>query len=205
MGGNIFKTERMSGQEYEDACLFISKSLKHVSYAFPDSFLDKEDFGDIDIICSNPDTVRTQLYNIGCVTNFNDGSLLINHKGKEIQVDFIKSCNVPYATSYYSYGMFGAMIGKLLKSQGFKLNDIGLFYIYNGNDVFVTSDWSKILRVLGIFRCKFTIEEEAFLAIVNSGQFKKSIFYGFTRKETCKSNAAPYVFKVFRIHKRLSR
>ena len=191
MGGNIFKTERMTRQEYEDACLFISKSLKHVSYAFPDSFLDKEDFGDIDIICSNPDTVRAQLYNTGCVTNFNNGPLLINHKGKEIQVDLIKSCNVPYATSYYSYGMFGAMIGKLFKSQGFKLNDIGLFYVYNGNDVFVTSDWIKILSTLSILNPKISTEEEAFKAITRSPFFKKSIFTDLPEKKLAKAMKRP--------------
>lgn len=111
-----------------------------------------------------------------------------------IQVNLIESYNVPYTTSYYSYGMFGAMVGKLFKAEGFKLNDIGLFYVYNGNDVFVTSNWQTILRTVGIFNCKFTTEKEAFLGIANSGKFKKSIFYRFARKETCQSNEATNVF-----------
>ena len=162
MGGNIFKTERMTRQEYEEACVFISKLLKGLNYGFPDSFLDKQDFGDIDIICSDTDSVKARFNEAERIVEVNGASLLIDYKGRMIQVDLIQSDNVPYTLNYYSYGMFGAMIGKLFRVQGFKLNDIGLFYIYNGNDVLVTSDWSKILRVLGIFRCKFTIEEEAF-------------------------------------------
>ena len=191
MGGNLFKTERMTRQEYEEACVFVSKILKGLNHGFPDSFLDKQDFGDIDIICSDTNSVKTQLYETGCITDFDGNSLLIDYKGRMIQVDLIQSDNLPYTLNYYSYGMFGAMIGKLFKTQGFKLNDIGLFYIYNGNDVFVTSDWSKILRVLGIFRCKFTIEEEAFLAIANSGQFKKSIFTDLPEKKLTKAMQRP--------------
>lgn len=191
MGGNIFKTERMTRQEYEEACVFISKLLKGLNYGFPDSFLDKQDFGDIDIICSDTDSVKARFNEAERIVEVNGASLLIDYKGRMIQVDLIQSDNVPYTLNYYSYGMFGAMIGKLFRVQGFKLNDIGLFYIYNGNDVLVTSDWSKILRVLGIFRCKFTIEEEAFLAIVNSGQFKKSIFTDLPEKKLAKAMQRP--------------
>lgn len=162
MGGNLFKTERMTRQEYEEACLFVSNILKGLNYGFPDSFLDKQDFGDIDIICSNTDSAKELFNRAGCVADINGRSLLINYKGKMIQVDLIESNNIPYALSYYSYGMFGAIVGKIFKSEEFKLNDIGLFYVYNGNDVFVTSDWLKILRVIGIHRSKFVTEEEAF-------------------------------------------
>ena len=191
MGGNIFKTERMTRQEYEEACVFISKLLKGLNHGFPDSFLDKQDFGDIDIICSDTDSVKARFNEAERIVEVNGASLLIDYKGRMIQVDLIQSDNVPYTLNYYSYGMFGAMIGKLFRTQGFKLNDIGLFYIYNGNDVLVTSDWSKILRVLGIFRCKFTIEEEAFLAIANSGQFKKSIFTDLPEKKLAKAMQRP--------------
>lgn len=132
MGGNIFKTERMSRQEYEDTCIFISKILKGLNHGFPNSFLDKQDFGDIDIICSDTDSVKTQLYETGCITDFDGNSLLIDYKGRMIQVDLIQSDNVPYTLNYYSYGMFGAMIGKLFRTQGFKLNDIGLFTFIMG-------------------------------------------------------------------------
>lgn len=191
MRGSLFKTERMTRQEYEEACVFISKLLKGLNYGFPDSFLDKQDFGDIDIICSDTDSVKARFNKAERIVEVNGASLLIDYKGRMIQVDLIQSDNVPYTLNYYSYGMFGAMIGKLFRTQGFKLNDIGLFYIYNGNDVFVTSDWSKILRVLGIFRCKFTIEEEAFLAITNSGLFKKSIFTDLPEKKLAKAMQRP--------------
>lgn len=191
MGGNIFKTERMSRQEYEGTCLFISKALKLSNYSFPDSFLDKQDFDDIDIICSNTDAVKAQLNITGCVLDINNDSLLINHKGKQIQVDLIHSSNPVYATNYYSYGMFGAMVGKLFKSQGFKLNDIGLFYKFKDRDVFVTSDWVKILATLSILNPKFTTEEEAFRAITRSPLFKKSIFTDLPEKKLAKAMSRP--------------
>lgn len=191
MGGSLFKTERMSRQEYEEACIFISNTLKGLSHAFPDSFMDKQDFGDIDIICSSTNYVKQRLNEAGCIVDINGASVLINYKGKMIQVDLIESYNVPYTTSYYSYGMFGAMAGKLFKDEGFKLNDIGLFYVYNGNDVFVTSNWQTILRTVGIFNCKFTTEEEAFLAIANSGKFKKSIFTDLPEKKLAKAMKRP--------------
>lgn len=45
--------------------------------------------------------------------------------------------------------------------------------------------------MLGIFRHKFTIEEEAFLAIVNSRQFKKSIFTDLPEKKLAKAMERP--------------
>ena len=191
MGGNLFKTERMSRQEYEEVCLFISKSLNHVSYAFPDSFLDKQDFGDVDIICSNTDAIKAQLNQTGCVVDISGNSLLINYKGKNVQVDLIESYNVPYATSYYSYGMFGAMVGKLFKSQGFKLTEVGLFYIFKDRDVFITSDWIKILSTLSILNPRFTTEEEAFRVIIHSPFFKKSIFTDLPEKKLAKVMRRP--------------
>lgn len=191
MGGNLFKTERMTRQEYEEACIFISKALKLSNHTFPDSFLDKQDFGDIDIICSNPDAVKAQLNATGCIIDINGDSLLINYKGKEIQVDLIKSSNPPYTTSYYSYGMFGAMVGKLFKSQGFKLREIGLYYRFKDRDVFVTSDWVKILSTLSILNPKFATEEEAFSAIVRSPFFRKSIFTDLPEKKLAKAMQRP--------------
>lgn len=88
-------------------------------------------------------------------------------------------------------GMFGAMVGKLFKSEGFKLNDIGLFYIYNGNDVFVISNWPRILRLVDIYKSKFVTEEEAFLAIASSGKFKKSIFTDLPEKKLAKAMKRP--------------
>ena len=191
MGGNLFKTERMTRQEYEEVCVFVSKALKLSNYAFPDSFLDKQDFGDIDIICSNADTVKAQLNITGCVLDINGNSLLINYKGKEIQIDLIESANPSYARSYYSYGMFGAMVGKLFKSQGFKLNNIGLFYKFKDREVFVTSDWIKILSALSIHNSKFTTEEEAFRAITRSPLFRKSIFTDLPEKKLAKAMKRP--------------
>ena len=191
MGGKLFNTERISRQEYEEACIFISKTLKGLNHAFPNSFLDKQDFGDIDIICYSAGHVKQRLNEAGCIVDISGASVLINHKGKLIQVDLIQSNNVPYALNYYSYGILGAMVGKLFKPEGFKLNDIGLFYIYNGNDVFVTSDWQRILRVVGIYGYKFTTEEEAFLAITNSGKFKKGIFTDLPEKKLAKAMKRP--------------
>lgn len=191
MGGNLFKTERMSRQEYQEVCLFISGILKNLNYAFPASFLDKEDFGDVDIIVSSTDAAKSLFYESGCVTKIDGTSLLINYKGKPVQVDLIESSNVPYSTMYYSYGMFGAMVGKLFKSQGFKLREDGLCYIYNGNEVFVTSDWQRILYVIGIHKSQFSREEEAFRAIVRSSFFMKRIFTDLPQKKLEKAMKRP--------------
>lgn len=191
MGGNLFKTERMSRQEYQEVCLFISGILKNLNYAFPASFLDKEDFGDVDIIVSSTHTAKSLFYESGCVTKIDGTSLLINYKGKPVQVDLIESSNVPYSTMYYSYGMFGAMVGKLFKSQGFKLREDGLCYIYNGNEVFVTSDWQRILYVIGIHKSQFSREEEAFRAIVRSSFFVKRIFTDLPQKKLEKAMKRP--------------
>lgn len=191
MGGSLFKTERMTRQEYEEACIFISKTLKGMNHAFPDSFLDKQDFGDIDIVCSSTNYVKQRLNEAGCIVDINGASVLINYKGKMIQVDLIESYNVPYTTSYYSYGMFGAMVGKLFKSQGFKLTEIGLFYIFKDRDVFITSDWIKILSTISILNPRFTTEEEAFRVITRSPFFKKSIFTDLPEKKLAKAMKRP--------------
>lgn len=191
MGGNLFKTERMDRQEYEEACLFISKVLAPMNYAFTKSFLDKDSFGDIDILVSCTNLAKELFYKHGLVLETNGSSVLIHHKGNQIQVDLIEVNNMPYALNYYSYGMFCPIIGKIFKPQGFKLNPNGLYYIYNGNEVFVTNNWHKILGVIGIYKSEFTREEEAFAAISKSPFFVKNIFTDIPEKKLAKAMKHP--------------
>lgn len=135
MGGNLFKTKRLDRQEYEEACLFISKVLAPMNYAFTKSFLDKDSFGDIDILVSCTNLAKELFYKHGLVLETNGSPVLIQHKGKQIQIDLIQVDNMPYSLNYYSYGMFCSIIGKIFKSQGFKLNPNGLYYMYNCNEV----------------------------------------------------------------------
>lgn len=191
MGGNLFKTERMDRQEYEEACLSISKVLAPMNYAFTKSFLDKDSFGDIDILVSCTNLAKELFYKHGLILEINGSSILIHHKGNQIQVDLIEVNNMPYALNYYSYGMFCPIIGKIFKSQGFKLNPNGLYYIYNGNEVFVTNNWHKILGVIGIYKSEFTREEEAFAAISKSPFFVKNIFTDIPEKKLAKAMKHP--------------
>jgi|GEM_PF-2184581 len=191
MGGNLFKTKRVDRQEYEEACLFISKVLAPMNYAFTKSFLDKDSFGDIDILVSCTNLAKELFYKHGLVLETNDSSVLIHHKGNQIQVDLIEVNNMPYALNYYSYGMFCPIIGKIFKSQGFKLNPNGLYYIYNCNEVFVTNNWHKILGVIGIYKSEFTREEEAFAAISKSPFFVKNIFTDIPEKKLTKAMKHP--------------
>lgn len=191
MGGNLFETERMSRQEYEEACLSISTALAPMNYAFTKSFLDKNSFGDIDILVSCTNFAKELLYKHGLVLEINGTSVLIQHKGKQIQVDLIETNNMPYALNYYSYGMFCPIIGKIFKSQGFKLNPNGLYYIYNGNEVFVTNNWHKILGVIGIYKHEFTREEEAFAVISKSPFFVKKIFTDIPEKKLARAMKHP--------------
>ena len=48
--------------------------------------------------------------------------------------------------------------------------------MYNGNEVFVTNNWHKILSVIGIYKSEFAREEEAFAAISKSPLFDKKLF-----------------------------
>mgnify|MGYP001737038355 CR=1 FL=1 len=191
MGGNLFKTERMGRQEYEEACLFISTALAPMNYAFTKSFLDKNSFGDIDILVSCTNFAKELLYKHGLILEVNGSSVLIQHKGKQIQIDLIQVDNMSYALNYYSYGMFCPIIGKIFKSQGFKLNPNGLYYIYNGNEVFITNNWHKILGVIGIYKSEFTREEEAFAAISKSPFFVKNIFTDIPEKKLAKAMKHP--------------
>lgn len=191
MGGNLFKTKRMDRQEYEEACLFISKVLAPMNYAFTKSFLDKDSFGDIDILVSCTNLAKELFYKHDLVLETNGSSVLIHHKGNQIQVDLIEVNNMPYALNYYSYGMFYSIIGKIFKSQGFKLNPNGLYYIYNCNEVFITNNWHKILGVIGIYKSEFTREEEAFVAISKSPFFVKNIFTDIPEKKLAKAMKHP--------------
>lgn len=191
MGGNLFKTKRMDRQEYEEACLFISKVLAPMNYAFTKSFLDKDSFGDIDILVSCTNLAKELFYKHVLVLETNGSSVLIHHKGNQIQVDLIEVNNMPYALNYYSYGMFCPIIGKIFKSQGFKLNPNGLYYICNDNEVFITNNWHKILGVIGVYKSEFTREEEAFAAISKSPFFVKNIFTDIPEKKLAKAIKHP--------------
>ena len=191
MGGNLFKTERMTRREYEEACLLISKVLGPMNYAFTKSFLDKESFGDIDVLVSCTNFAKELFYKHGLVLEIDGTSVLIQHKGKEIQVDLIETNNMPYALNYYSYGMFSPIIGKIFKTQDFKLNPNGLYYMYNGNEVFVTNNWHKILGVIGIYKSEFAREEEAFAAISKSLFFDKKLFTDIPESKLAKAMKHP--------------
>lgn len=191
MGGNLFKTERMTRQEYEEACMLISKVLGPMNYSFTGSFLDKDSFGDIDVLVSCTDFAKELFYKHGLVLEINGTSVLIQHKGKQIQVDLIETNNMLYALNYYSYGMFCPIVGKIFKSQDFKLTPNGLYYMYNDNEVFVTNNWDKILGAIGIYRGAFAKEEEAFAAISRSPFFDKKLFTEIPESKLAKAMRHP--------------
>jgi len=163
MGGKLFSTKRLPKDEYESLRNEVSWILnKHnLKHKVPESFHNKEDFGDLDIILEFPiisNDKLVKMFGID-VEDININSTVVSFKYKDFQVDL---CHFPLedfesAYNYYSHSDCSNIIGQLSRyATGYRFTHRGLTYPVKVKpedmlgEIVVSKDMKMILEFLDL-------------------------------------------------------
>lgn len=202
MGGNAlsFETKRLSKDDYDDVydelITALQKYFGPILVARVDSYRDKADFGDLDmlILCESnlrkkeiSEFIRTKLDPKEIVLNGGVFSFDVN----DFQVDFILAPDIEtfhFAKCYFAWNDLGNFIGRTAHRLGFKYGHDGLKYVvrdiddlsYVISEVFLTKDHDEALEFLGFDSRKhtagFDTPEEIFEYATSSPYFSPASF-----------------------------
>lgn len=165
MGGRVFK-EKFNGNEslrmdietyrsvLSDITPLFPKTSKCPQALVPETFADKTNFGDIDVVLSKNYYDSKKIIKI-LKSKFGDNiTIKVNgpivhflYKDK-YQVDFILS-NEPVFTWYYLSYSVGMILGIIYRHLGFSLTMEGVKTRHS--DVVITTDWAKAMRFIGFY------------------------------------------------------
>lgn len=202
MGGNAlsFETKRLSKADYDDVYARVIVALQ--KYCGPilatrtDSYRDKSDFGDLDILILCESNLRKKEISEFIRTELNPKELVLNggvfsFDVNDFQVDFILAPDVEtfrFAICYFSWNDLGNFIGRTAHRLGFKYGHDGLKYVMRDEDdpsyviseVFLTKDHDEALEFLGFDSCThsvgFDTPEEIFEYAASSPYFSPASF-----------------------------
>lgn len=212
MGGNAlsFETKRLSKDDYDDVYVELITALRKyfgpILVARVDSYRDKADFGDLDmlIICESnqrkkeiSEFIRAELNPKELVLNGGVFSFDVN----DFQVDFILAPDVEtfhFARRYFAWNDLGNFIGRTAHRLGFKYGHDGLKYVvrdvddpsYVISEVFLTKDHDEALEFLGFsshdHAMGFDTPEEIFEYAASSPYFSAASFMLSNRNHTAR-------------------
>ena len=202
MGGNAlsFETKRLSKDDYNDVYVELITALQKyfgpILAARVDSYRDKADFGDLDmlILCESnqrkkeiSEFIRAELNPKELVLNGGVFSFDVN----DFQVDFILAPDVEtfhFSKCYFAWNDLGNFIGRTAHRLGFKYGHDGLKYVirdiddpsYVISEVFLTKEHDEALEFLGFSSYKhgmgFDTPEEIFEYAASSPYFSAASF-----------------------------
>lgn len=167
MGGRALKTVnciRIHKEQYNNIKENIIQTLSkyvtiHEIYQLPD----KKDFGDLDLLYM-PVQQGQDVYAIiksvfnpkEIVSNGNVISFSYNiNEIEHLQVDLIKTYNIDMALLYFSYGLYGALVGRMVKPYDLTFGDSGLWIVYKNEKIILSSIPSEICTYLGLDYCEW--------------------------------------------------
>jgi len=198
MGGNAlaeFGAKRLTKADYEvkrDEVLAKLDTIgNYYGWVEIPSYLDKDSFGDLDILCTNIgvmtfDLILKAFDNPPCFKNKGVMSFLY----KDLQVDIISMPPEDYNTAYtyYSYNDLGNLMGKIFHKFGMKYGHKGLVIPLRDDDnsahkfgeVIISKDPTKIFSFLGLsyrrFLYGFKNLKEIFDFVIYSPYFDPRVF-----------------------------
>lgn len=204
MGGNALShpSVRLTKKNYDR---LVGDCLSTLRGQFPagrfeaiESFRNKGDFGDADLVCWAPDYDPHALAAaLGAVEVVRNGpvtsvGLLVRPEvqhvaGNLFQVDFIKQSpeDFDFALNYFKANDAGNLAGRLAKSMETSLRHDGLFFVmregdYKFKDILLTRAYDKALAYIGldaaVFKAGFDELTDIFEFIVSSPYFRAEIF-----------------------------
>jgi len=189
MGGLLFKTQRLSKNEFEKYMKDVISILKkHTTYNFyiPKWFEDKSDFGDLDIVIESPIDIELIKKIFKPKKTYLNGSVF-SIMYNNFQIDFIVHTTEDFESSknYYSYNDLGNLIGRLAQKFKLKFGPDGLRYVYYVDtkklgEFNISKDIEKILTFLDLNYQKyitgFKNRKELFNFIIKSKYFNPYIY-----------------------------
>jgi hypothetical protein len=193
MSGNAlgYKTKRINKKEFYSLFEEIRPNLcnKFNKVALIKPLLNKESFGDIDILLTNEYNSLLQSFIINTFNpkKYKSNLPIFSIDYKDVQIDLITvpKQSFDFALSYFSYGDIGNLIGRVASSIGFKFGHLGLFYKYYLNksvykEILLTSCFKDALEFLGYsydrYTKGFSEKQEVFDFIISSKFFTINTF-----------------------------
>lgn len=193
MGGNLFKAERLSQEEYYRVFGVVSEKLKKINrkHKVPETFLEKTDHGDMDIIVCGPVIPKNEIEQIFDLApahvSQNTTVISILFEGRyQIDLCFHPEETFHCAIDYQKWGDTGNLVGRLAHHLGFSFGHKGLLYHVNASDtqrlgyVTISKEIFEILDFLDLDLNKwfegFKNQEEVFEWITQSRYFTPAIF-----------------------------
>lgn len=195
MGGNLYKTGRISKEEYQKIISILLPILdRHFgkNYRIPVAYRSKPDYGDVDIILNATfvrnkewlepiieDLEMSQRKKVEVKKVRNVYSLLFMN----FQVDFFLLGESIFEMTYHfmSYNILGNLLGRIYHKFNLKYGEDGLKYVLRGyndrvsKEIYLTRDMRKILGFLGLsydrWEQGFDDVEEIFVYIINCKYF----------------------------------
>lgn len=193
MGGNLFTARRLPKVEYDELTNEVVQKLssERDMIAVPDSFKEKEDYGDLDIILPLPlieDSTLIKLFGI-TKDDIDHNSSVKSFRYKDFQVDLLHfpSEELETAFAYYRQSDCMNIVGVMSRySLGYRMTHRGLTYPVKFDhddqigDILVSRDIVKILEFLDLdyseWKEGFNNPRQMFQWITRSKYFNRLCF-----------------------------
>jgi hypothetical protein len=191
MGGALFQNERMNRETYDRVSQIVIEKLSPRKVLIPESFLDKEDYGDIDFVLPYPIMDKEEVKQLFSITDddihINTSVVSINYMGVQCDLCFHSEENVLTAYQYMRNSDCSNMVGVMFRdSLGYRLTHKGLVYPVKFahddalGEVLVSKNFRKILEFIDLdydqWLTGFKNPEELFSWITKSKYFNAEAF-----------------------------
>lgn len=201
MGGlalKHFDVVRLNRQDYERVIQEITQKINDkfgsdIKFNVIPSYLNKHDFGDLDVIYTSKKEILNDLIQLinpeQYIKNGPVLSIVYPFNQKNFQVDFIrvKDKSYDFSLNYYSYNDLGNLMGRIFHKMGFKFGHDGLSYIVRDPTIntrvlgtlLVSTDFEKVIKFGDYHNYDnqvFNELEDIFEYVTTSKYFNKSIF-----------------------------
>jgi hypothetical protein len=163
----------------------LDRMFKH--WVITKSVKEKSDFGDMDIICSEPKLdLRQYIKDVLTPQEMVSNANVLSFEYSGIQVDLIVVPSEQFAWAYYYYSNndLGNLIGRIARNLGFKFGGQGFYYEFqrdSGNfsrDILISRDIRRVLSFLGFstFKHNFDTFEDMYKYVLTSAVVDPTMF-----------------------------
>jgi hypothetical protein len=194
MGGSLFSNKRMSRNEYlilqGEVAQGIFYQLGRKMYV-PDTFHNKEDYGDLDVLCEFPLITDEELKDIFGIEDkdihHNTSVISINLGGRQVDICHFEPEHLQTALAYYRQSDCSNMVGVIYNfAFGMRYTHKGVIYPVKlkqedcVGEVIISKDTRAAMEFVDLdynqWKQGFNDKEELFEWIVKSKYFNKDFF-----------------------------
>jgi hypothetical protein len=199
MGGKVIKNivtpVGVNKETYQKVVSFMSCVLHEYQFSIIESFDDKQDFGDLDVLVVEPNyqNINSQINDgLDSVINGSINSMVFDlakvGEAGYFQIDIINTPKdeLEFAKFYHGKGDIGNLIGRIAHNLGLKFGHDGLWYVYKNDtqvieEILLSRNPIEVLNFLGfkidnLEDFKFQGIEDVYQFVVSSPFFCSSFF-----------------------------